>query len=146
MYLEGVRAALAALTILALAPAARAQSPRPPRVRVEHERGPISVRELRAAWSARRFRRCQEEAHDAIAHLHVRIEPDGSVVIEHGLVNDFVTPELRCVVDVLTSARFGPQTEPTHAGVTIYFRPMGPGTRVSVRWPGSRPPRARPRR
>jgi len=123
-----VRPLPALLTVLLLAAPAAAQAPaHPVRVQVVHERGPIAVRALRHAWRPARFTACAEETPDPVVHLHVRVEPDGSVVIEHGLREDLVPPSLRCVVDVLTSARFTPETEATHAHVTIRF------------WRGARP-------
>jgi len=106
-------------------------------VNVERERGPITTRELRAAWTGARFRRCGDASADAV-YLHIRVEADGSVRIERGLVDDHVTPELECVVEVVTTARFGPQTEPTYARLTIYFRPRGPSQRVAAAVPDGR--------
>ncbi|MBX3270445.1 MAG: hypothetical protein KF729_09305 [Sandaracinaceae bacterium] len=103
-------------------PRAAAQAPRPPRVQVTHERGPIMARTLELAWPGRAFARCQAETSDDVVHLHVRVEADATVVIEHGLLGA-PTPAERCVVEVITAARFPPQTEPTQAHVTVYLRP-----------------------
>lgn len=124
-----MRALAGLLTVLLSTASAAAQAPhRPVRVRVVHERGPIDAGTLRRTWRPARFAQCADETPDPVVHLHVRVDPDGSVVIEHGLQDgDIVPPPLRCVVDALTSAQFRPQTEATHAHVTIRF------------WRGERP-------
>lgn len=118
-----MRRVLAALVLLALATPATAQAPRPPRVHVIHERGPIPAQTLRRAWSARAFRRCQSRSPDDVVHLHVRIDPDASVHIEHGLIDERIASGQRCVVEVITGATFPAETEATHAHVTVYFAP-----------------------
>lgn len=123
-----MRALALSILVLSLAVPAAAQAPeRPVRVRVVHERGPIDAPTLRRAWRPARFVHCADETPDPVIHLHVRVDPDGSVVIEHGLADDIVPPSMRCVVDALTSVRFSPQTEATHAHVTIRL------------WHGARP-------
>ncbi|MCB9593795.1 MAG: hypothetical protein H6719_13765 [Sandaracinaceae bacterium] len=111
------------IVALFLALPATAQAPRSPRVQVVVERGPIPVRVLERAWPSRAFRRCEAEAPDDVIHVHVRIDPDASVSIDHGAIDDEISLPARCVVEVLTSARFHPQVEATHAYVTVFFRP-----------------------
>ncbi|MCA9605954.1 MAG: hypothetical protein KC619_10190 [Myxococcales bacterium] len=118
-----MRRLAAIVAFLVCAAPALAQSPRPPRVQVLVERGPLPVRVLQRAWPGRAFRRCQEDSPDDVVHLHVRIDPDASIVVEHGLLEGQIRPSERCVVEVLTSARFPAQTEATHAVVTIWFAP-----------------------
>lgn len=117
-----MRPRVAPLIALLLAlPAAAQVPPRTVRVRVVHERGPIDGATLRGAWAPARFERCADETPAPLVHLHVRVDPDGGVVIEHGLRDDLVPASMRCVVDALTEVRFTPQTEATHAHVTIRF-------------------------
>lgn len=110
--------------VLALAVPAAAQTARPPRVQVTVERGPLPVRTLERAWPGRAFRRCQDVAPAEVVHLHVRVDPDATVVVEHGLGTEAIDAGTRCVLEVLNAARLPVQTEPTHATVTVWFVPV----------------------
>jgi hypothetical protein len=111
------------LALLLLAVPATAQAPRHPRVLITLERGPLPARVLERAWPGRAFARCEADAVEDVVHLHVRIDPDTTVSIEHGILEGELGPAERCVIEVLLAARFPPQTEPTHAAVTVFFRP-----------------------
>lgn len=123
------------ILVLTLSVPAVAQAPRAPRVYVEHLRGPIQIRELRRAWRPRRFRRCQRELHADAEHLQVRIDPDASIHVDTGRPTPTIPPDLECVVEVIRTARFSPQTEATEAYVSVFFGPDGspdpPGRRIS---------------
>jgi len=112
------------LALLLLAVPATAQAPRHPRVMITLERGPLPARVLERAWPGRAFARCEAEAVEDVVHLHVRIDPVGAVAIEHGLLEGDLGPSERCVIEILVAERFPPQTEPTHAAVTVFFRPQ----------------------
>lgn len=108
--------------IALLAVPASGQVPRRPRVHVVHLRGPIQVQELRRAWTARSFRRCADELHADVAHVHVEIRRAGAVHVRPERPGEPLPPEHECVANVIRAARFAPQTEPTEAYVTVFFR------------------------